>query len=175
MKTPSSLVLIGMPACGKSTVGVLAAKVLGLDFADTDLMLQRREGLHLHEILSLRGASGFLEAEDELLTEMDASHTVVSTGGSAVYHERGMANLKRLGTVVWIDVPFSEIERRLGDISTRGVVLSPGQTLRDLYEERRPLYEKWADRRLEAGREPLETTVAKLVSLATTATPSLQF
>jgi shikimate kinase len=154
-----------MPASGKSTVGVLAAKVLGLDFVDTDLLLQKQEGMRLHQILASHGSGGFLALEDRLLAGLAMTQTVISTGGSAVYHQSGMENLKRLGPVVWIDVPYAEIERRLGDMATRGVVLAPGQTLRDLYDERRPLYEQWADHRLEAGREDLETTVGNLVRL----------
>jgi len=165
MMKRDNLVLIGMPASGKSTVGVLAAKALALDFVDTDLLLQKQEGLKLHEILARAGAAGFLEAENRLLTGLDLRATVISTGGSAVYHRRGMNRLQELGTVVWLDVPFSEIERRLSDIATRGLVLSPGQTLRDLYTERRPLYETQADLRVEVGREDLETTVGRLVSL----------
>jgi len=158
----SGLTLIGMPGGGKSTVGVLAAKVLGLDFADTDLLLQRSEGQKLQDILVRLGARGFLAAEDRLLAGLDLRDTVVATGGSAVYHAAGMANLKRLGPVVWLDVPYEEIERRLGDIATRGVVLGPGQTLRDLYDERQPLYRRWADLRLPVGREDLEVTVRRL-------------
>lgn len=165
MKFEGNLVLIGMPASGKSTVGVLAAKVLGLDFADTDVLLQKQKGLRLHEILAREGPPGFLAAEDQLLSGFQVRDTVISTGGSAVYHDSGMRNLKARGLVVWLDVPFRELERRLGDISTRGVVLAPGQTLRDLYDERLPLYKKWADVRLPAGREALETTVGKLVTL----------
>lgn len=165
----SNLVLIGMPACGKSTVGVLAAKVLGLDFVDTDLLLQTQEGLRLHEILELRGAKGFLALEDDLLAGLAVVGTIVSPGGSCVYHQAGMANLRAQGTVVWIDVAYPEIERRLGNIATRGVVLAPGQTLADLYQERRPLYETWADLRLPVDREPLEATVERLVALVGTA------
>ena len=162
----ANLVLIGMPGCGKSTVGVLAAKVLGLDFVDTDLLLQKQQGLRLHEILERDGPSGFLRVEDCLLAGIRLEAAVVSTGGSAVYHQRGMENLKGRGRLVWIDVPFEEIERRLGDIHSRGVVLAPGQTLKDLYDERRPLYQKWADHRLEVAREDLEVTVGRLVGLA---------
>lgn len=165
MTPRSNLVLIGMPASGKSTVGVLAAKALGLDFVDTDLLLQKQEALKLHEILARDGSAGFLALEDRLLAGLTSDRTVVSTGGSAVYHRAGMENLKRLGTVVWIDVPYPEIERRLGDIATRGVVLGPGQTLKDLYDERQPLYKTWADVRLEVGREDLETTVNRLIGL----------
>jgi len=161
----SNLILIGMPASGKSTIGVLAAKVLGLDFLDTDLLLQRREGLRLHEILQREGGDGFLALENRLLSGLEAAQTVISTGGSAIYHAAGMAQMKALGTVVWIDVPYGEIERRLGDIETRGVVLGPGQTLRDLYDERRPLYEQWADVRLDVEREDLEVTVGRLTGL----------
>ncbi len=164
MSVPSNVILIGMPASGKSTVGVLAAKGLGFDFVDTDLLLQRQEGMKLSEILA-RGAKGFLDAEDGLLAALSVTQSVVSTGGSAVYHARGMAQLKSLGTVVWLDVPYDEIERRLGDMVTRGVVLKPGQTLRDLFDERRPLYESWADLRLAVGQEPLETTANRLVAL----------
>lgn len=164
MILPGNLVLIGMPASGKSTIGVLAAKALGLDFADTDLLLQRQRGLKLHEILSTDGAKAFLDAEDGLLSGLKLTETIISTGGSAVYHQNGMRNLKSLGPVVWIDVPFEEIERRLVDIATRGVVLARGQSLRDLYDERLPLYTKWADLRIAAGREDLEVTVGKLVA-----------
>jgi shikimate kinase len=163
--TRSNLVLVGMPGSGKSTLGVLAAKQLGFDFVDTDLLYQTREGLKLHEILARDGAAGFLTGEDRLLAGLAVAKTMVSTGGSAVYHDAGMANLRRQGTVVWIDVPYPEIERRLGDLSTRGVVLGPGQTLKDLYDQRQPLYKKWADLRLEVGREDLETTVGRLVAL----------
>jgi len=160
-----NLVLVGMPASGKSTVGVLVAKALGLDFVDTDLLLQKQEGLRLQEILSRDGPEGFLLAEDGLLSALRFTDAVVSTGGSAVYHQRGMRNLKQQGEVIWLDVPFEEIRRRLGDIHSRGVVLAPGQTLRNLYDERRPLYDEWADLRLEVPREDLETTVARLIAL----------
>jgi shikimate kinase len=164
MSRTANLVLIGMPSSGKSTVGVLAAKALGLDFVDTDLLLQRQEGLRLHEILARDGTEGFLAAENRLLSGLNFVNAVVSTGGSAVYHRAGMENLKAQGLVVWLDVPFPEIERRLSDIQTRGVVLAPGQSLKDLFDERRPLYEAWADLRLEVGRETLETTVNRLWS-----------
>lgn len=166
MSPRDNLVLIGMPGSGKSTLGVLVAKALGLDFVDTDLMLQRQAGMRLAEILARHGTDGFLAMEDQLLASLEVEKTVVATGGSAIYHARGMAQMKALGPVVWIDVPFRELRRRLGDLAARGVVLDEGQTLRELFEERRPLYSQWADLRLPSGREPLEATVARLRGLS---------
>ena len=160
----SNLILIGMPGSGKSTLGVLVAKALGLDFVDTDLMLQRQQGMRLAEILARHGAQGFLTLEDRLLATLRLEKTVVATGGSAIYHETGMANLQAQGTVVWIDVPFPELRRRLGDLAARGVVLAPGQTLKGLFEERRPRYARWAHVRLPSGREHHEATVGRLVA-----------
>ena len=154
-----------MPASGKSTVGVLIAKALGLDFVDTDLLLQKHKAMLLHEIISREGPEGFLKAEGSLLAALAVEDAVISTGGSAVYHEIGMTNLKQGGRVVWLDVPFEEIVRRLGDIHSRGVVLGPGQGFRNLYEERQPLYEKWSDHRMVVDREDLETTVGRLLAL----------
>ncbi len=165
---PSNLILIGMPGSGKSTLGVLAAKALGLDFADTDLFLQKQKGLRLHYLLEREGPAGFLAAEDRLLAGLNLNRTVIATGEARSTTKTAWRPLQRGGAVVWIEVPFAEIERRLSDIATRGVVLAPGQTLRDLYDERRPLYERWADQRLEVGREDLETTVGRLVKLGTT-------
>jgi shikimate kinase len=161
-----NIVLIGMPGSGKSTVGVLAAKALGLDFLDTDLLLQKREGLRLADILERDGPDGFLDAESRMLVELEASGTVIATGGSAVYHETGMERLKNSGLVVWIDVTFSELRVRLGDLRARGVVLAPGQSLLELHVERKALYEQWADERLEVDSgENLDTTAARLVAL----------
>ena len=160
------LVLIGMPGSGKSTVGVLAAKALGLDFADTDLLLQKREGLRLADILERDGPDGFLDAEGRLLAELDAHGAVVATGGSAVYHDAGMERLKTAALVVWLDVPFAELRSRLGDLKERGVVLAPGQSLLELHVERKALYEHWADERLEVDEgELLASTAARLVEL----------
>jgi len=161
----TGLILIGMPGSGKSTIGVLAAKALGLDFVDTDVLLQKREGLRLADILERDGPDGFLDAEDRMLTELDAAGTVVATGGSAVYSERGMERLKSAGLVVWLDVDFAELSRRLGDLRVRGVVLAPGQSLLELFVERKALYEQWADERLEVEDESLDTTAGRLVEL----------
>ncbi len=159
-----NLILIGMPGSGKSTVGVLAAKALGLDFVDTDLLLQKQERRRLPELLEL-GTELFLQTENRLLSSLRFDGAVIATGGSAVYHETGMRHLRSLGRAVWLDVAFAELERRLGDLAARGVVLAPGQTLRALYDERRPLYERWADVRLSVRRESLDVTASRLAGL----------
>lgn len=160
------LVLIGMPGSGKSTIGVLAAKTLGLDFVDTDVLLQKQEGLRLADILERDGPDGFLDAEGRMLAGLDAAGTVVATGGSAVYHDPGMERLKTDAVVVWLDVTFAELRRRLGDLRARGVVLAPGQTLLELHIERKDLYDRWADERLEVETgEDLDTTASRLVAL----------
>lgn len=163
MSPGTNLVLIGMPGSGKSTVGLLAAQRLGWDFLDTDLLLQRRHGLSLAELLSRRGPAGFLAAEDDLICSLTVEQTVIATGGSVVLGSRGPAHLKTLGTVVWLDVPLAELEARLGDMAGRGVVLGPGQSLADVEQSRRPLYEAAASWRFEGRRESLERTAARLV------------
>ena len=141
----SNVVLIGLPASGKSTVGVLLAKNLGLRFLDTDLLIQEREGMLLHEIIAARGNEAFLALENDTLAALEASNTVISTGGSAVYGAQAMRRLGKIGHVVYLKIDYRTLERRLGDYSHRGVVLREGHTLRDLYEERTALYERYAD------------------------------
>ena len=160
-----NIILIGMPASGKSTLGVLLAKELGMDFVDSDLVLQRRSGKMLFQILKEEGAEGFLAREEETLCSLDLSHTVLATGGSAVYSEKGMAHLKEKGECVYLRVSLAELHRRLGDIQRRGVVLGEGDTLESLFARRTPLYERWADWVLDAKGETLEATAARLISL----------
>ena len=140
-----SLILVGMPACGKSTVGVILAKMLGKDFVDTDLVLQRRTGLHLSQLLQ-RGRDSFMREEEEALLSIGkGTSAVIATGGSAVYSQRGMAHLKALGPCLYLEVPYEALVGRLRDMQGRGVVLGAGQTLLDLYRERVPLYQRYAD------------------------------
>lgn len=143
MKT--NIILIGLPTSGKSTVGVLLAKNLGLRFLDTDLLIQEQEGMLLHEIIATRGNEAFLAVEDRVNASVQVEQTVISTGGSAVYGERAMRHLGEIGHVVYLKIDYETLERRLGDYSHRGVVLREGTTLRDLYEERTALYEHYAD------------------------------
>lgn len=141
----TNIILIGMPGAGKSTVGVVLAKRLGLRFLDSDIVIQERTGKKLSEIIAEEGVEGFLATEDRVNAEICEEHCVIATGGSAVYGERAMRHLSENGTVVYLQVSYDDLVKRLGDLAGRGVVLREGQTLRDLYEERCPLYTKYAD------------------------------
>ncbi len=140
-----NIILIGMAGCGKSTVGVLLAKTLGCEFIDTDLILQRQEGRLLQEIINEDGLEYFLGAEERALCSVMTDRTVIATGGSAVYSQSGMAHLKENGICIWLRLPFPEIMRRINNIATRGIAIAPGKRLEDIYAEREPLYEKYAD------------------------------
>ena len=141
-----NIVLIGMPGVGKSTAGVILAKVLGYEFVDADLVIQKEEGKLLKEII-------------------EVDHSIIATGGSVVYGKEAMEHLKSIGTVVYLQLPFEELNRRLSDIKGRGVVLKDGQTLKDLYEERVPLYEKYADITVNEYGLNVEQTIDKILSL----------
>lgn len=141
----SNIALIGMPGCGKSTVGVLLAKRLGRYFLDTDVLIQAVEGQTLHEIIAGRGMAGFCDVERMHIECVDIKNAVIATGGSVVYYESAMRALKVDAVVVYLRIPLEELKKRLGDLNERGVVLEPGQTLEALYEKRTPLYERWAD------------------------------
>ena len=140
-----NVILIGMPGSGKSTVGVVLAKLLGLHFCDTDLVLQQHCGKKLQEIIRTKGDAAFFRHEEEVLAALDVQNTVIATGGSAVYSDRAMQHLKAGGKYVYLKVAADEIERRLANFSDRGVVIADGMTLADLYAARKPLYEKYAD------------------------------
>lgn len=141
----NNIVLIGMPGVGKSTIGVIAAKQLGYQFVDADLLIQKQEGRLLHEIISQEGIEGFLEIENRVNASIETEGSVIATGGSVVYGREAMEHLKKIGVVVYLELPYSHLKRRLRNLKDRGVVLREGQTLRDLYEERTLLYEKYAD------------------------------
>lgn len=140
-----NIILIGMPGAGKSTVGVVLAKKLGYSFMDADLVIQAREGKLLHEIISQRGVEGFWQVEEEVNESILTDRTVIATGGSAVYGDRAMTHYKGIGKIVYLALPLEDIRERLGDLDERGVTLREGQDLSALYEERIPLYEKYAD------------------------------
>lgn len=140
-----NVILIGMPGAGKSTVGVVLAKKLGYAFMDADLVIQGREGKLLHEIIAEQGVEGFWRVEEEVNESIRTDRTVIATGGSAVYGERAMAHYRQIGKIVYLSLPLVDIRERLGDLDERGVTLRAGQDLAALYEERIPLYEKYAD------------------------------
>lgn len=141
----SNVVLIGMPGAGKSTVGVVLAKRLGLNFVDTDLLIQAQTGQRLQAIIDTVGLARFRAIEEQVLLETDVLGTVIATGGSVIYSDAGMAALRARAAVVFLDVPAEELERRIMDMDERGVVIDPGQTFSDLYANRQPLYKKFAD------------------------------
>lgn len=158
-----NIILIGMPGSGKSTVGVVLAKVLGYGFLDSDLIIQAQEGKRLFEIMEEVGNDGFLLVEERVNSQLCAERCVIATGGSAVYGAKAMEHLKSIGTVVYLELPYRELERRLGNLKHRGVVLKEVQTLEDLYRERVPLYEKYADITVPEGGLDVQQTIEKLL------------
>ena len=163
MAKKDNLILIGMPASGKSTVGVILAKVIGYDFIDSDLLIQKKEGMRLADIIKKKGIDGFLEVENEVNASIEASQCVIATGGSAVYGEEAMKHLRGIGAVIYLQVDYSVIQKRLHNIRQRGVVLRQGQTLQDLYDERTVLYEKYADLIVREGSGEIEAVVARII------------
>ncbi len=141
----NNIILIGMPGAGKSTIGVVLAKRLGYRFVDSDLVIQERTGRLLHQIIEEKGIDGFIQVENEVNESLDMEKTVIATGGSAVYGKEAMVHFKSIGTIIYLELSCESIAHRLGDLSERGVTVRKGQTLEDLYEERIPLYRRYAD------------------------------
>ncbi len=162
----SNIVLIGMPAVGKSTVGVILAKIIGYQFVDTDLLIQANQGKRLSEIIEERGIDGFLDVENRVNAGVSVTRSVIATGGSAVYGEEAMSHLKKIGIVVYLKADYETLSNRLRNIRQRGVTLREGQTLRDLYDERTVLYEKYADLIVEEDGEIEDTVTAVLKAMA---------
>ena len=160
-----NIVLIGMPGVGKSTVGVVIAKKLGYQFIDADLVIQKRENRLLHEIISEEGLDGFLKAEENanVYIAQNEEKSIVATGGSVVYCEKAMQELKKTGRVIYLELEYDQLKKRLGNLKGRGVVLKDGQDLRGLYEERIPLYEKYADLTVNEKNLDVEQTLQKIV------------
>ncbi len=165
----NNIILIGMPASGKSTAGVLLAKNIGYGYIDCDLLIQNEQKALLCDIISRVGVQEFIKIEEKVNAELWAERCVISTGGSVVYGERAMAHLKTLGKIIYIQVGLEELERRLKgkDLFSRGVVMkNPGTTLADLYAERAPLYEKYADLIVNCQSNTLDETVERLIEAA---------
>ena len=154
-----NIVLIGMPASGKSTVGVVLAKVLGCDFIDTDLLIQNREGRRLEELIRDNGIDAFLDIEGDVCGRLLTENTVIATGGSVIYRDAAIRHLREIGTAVYLSVDFDTLKDRLYNVMERGVVLREGQTLEDLFRERTKLYERYADIIVKEGNQTLEETV----------------
>lgn len=150
-----TVVLIGMPGAGKSTVGVVLAKKLGCRFVDSDLVIQEKYGKLLHELIEENGVEGFWQLENDVNASLGEERCVIATGGSAVYGREAMERFREKGKVVYLRLSCGELKERLGDLNERGVTLRPGQTLEELYEERRPLYERYAHLTVECGGKML--------------------
>ena len=162
MNKSDNVILIGMPGAGKSTIGVVLAKKMGFHFVDSDLVIQRCEGRLLHEIIQQEGVDGFLAIENKVNGSMWEKHAVIATGGSAVYGTEAMDHFQEIGTVVYLKLPYEEIEERLGDLNERGVVLKPDQTLKMLYDERIELHEKYADQIVDCTGKSIREIVVEI-------------
>ena len=159
----SNITLIGMPGAGKSTVGIVLAKMLCKNFIDADLVIQHNEGKRLHKIIEEIGNEKFLKLENSTLANMKVYNSIISTGGSAIFGKEAMGHLKNTSTVVYLKVSYDIIEKRLGNLKRRGVILDEGQTLRDIYDIRTPLYESYADIIIECDNESdIQTTAMKI-------------
>lgn len=163
----NNIVMIGMPGAGKSTIGVILAKALNYHFLDSDLVIQERENKLLREIIAKEGLERFIEIEEEVNASIEAEKTVIATGGSVVYGPRAMEHFKKIGTIVYIKLSYEAVQKRVGNPKKRGVVLKEGQSFRDLYEERCPLYEKYADVAVEADDLEIGKLMEKIKSYFT--------
>ena len=152
-----NITMIGMPACGKSTIGVMLAKRFGMSFVDIDILIQEKTGKLLKEIIASEGNDGFLKIEGDIAAELNVKNSIIAPGGSICYEDWAMEHLKAIGSVVYLKISYEEMEKRIGNVVDRGVAIPEGYTLRDLYNERTALYEKYADVTIdEAGKTPAE-------------------
>jgi shikimate kinase len=158
-----NVVLIGMPGCGKSTIGVLLAKLVGFSFVDTDLLIQQHENKKLYKIIEEDGIDYFKEIENKINAKLEVTKTVIATGGSVVYGKQAMEHLKKIGKVIYLKVDYDELLKRIDNFSTPGIVIENGKTFRDLYNERTILYEEYADIIIECNKEDISKN-AKLIA-----------
>lgn len=156
----TNVVLIGMPGAGKSTVGVVLAKILGMDFLDGDLLIQKQEESTLQHIIDTQGVDGFISVENNVLVGIDVERTVIAPGGSCIYSDEAMQHLASIGRVVYLFISLDELKRRLGDLRERGVVLRSGESmgLDELFAEREPLYQRYAEVTIDANGMDITTT-----------------
>ena len=163
MNTKSNIILIGMSGAGKSTLGVLLAKALGKSFSDTDILIQQKDGRLLQDIIDRDGTDAFLRIEEETVSAVEMKNTVIATGGSVVYSERAMEKLSSDGICIYLHVDFEELSARLKNITTRGIVFKNASSLREVYEERLPLYEKYADITVSCTGNGIEESVERII------------
>ena len=164
----NNVTLIGMPGSGKSTIGVILAKALGYQFLDTDLVIQKQEKRNLSQIIAQEGPERFKEIENRVNASVDVTETVIAPGGSVIYCEVAMKHLRSIGKVVYLKISLESLSKRLGNLRGRGVLLKEGQTLKDLYEERVPLYEKYADIVVDEEGKDLEESLAAVLEIINT-------
>lgn len=160
-----NIVLIGMPGCGKSTIGVILAKTLGMSFVDTDLIIQQRENRLLQNIIDKDGLESFLDIERDAILSVDCKNSVISTGGSAVFRKEAMTHLKNDGIIIFIDVAPETLKKRLSNIKTRGIAAGKDESVDDIFNQRLPLYKEYADFVLTVENESVETSVERLVEI----------
>lgn len=159
----NNIILIGMPGVGKSTIGVILAKIMGYRFVDADIVIQEQEGRLLKDIIAQEGVDGFIKIEDRVNRNLNMKKAVIATGGSAVYGKNAMENYKETSTIIYLKLDYETLDDRLSDIKGRGVVLRDGQMLKDIYDERTKLYEKYADIIIDEGSLDVEKTVERLL------------
>lgn len=162
MKT--NVILIGMPGSGKSTCGVVAAKLMLKNFFDTDLLIQNIEGASLQNIIDTKGNDYFEEAEEKAILSLDIQGTVIATGGSVVYSQKAMEHLKSLGKIIFLNIDYEHMLTRISNLSTRGVLIKNGETLKDMFDERLPLYEKWADDVINCNDNTVQQTAEAIAA-----------
>lgn len=161
----NNIILIGMPGSGKTTLGTELSEKLGYGYIDSDSVIVAREGKRLNEIIAEVGREAFLDIEAKVNSELCADRCVIATGGSVIYRDTAMQKLKQLGKIVYLQLPYEVIKRRLGDLKKRGVALKDGFTLKDLYDERTPLYEKYADVIIPLNGQSIAQAVEKIVEI----------
>ena len=158
-----NIILTGMPGAGKSTVGVILAKTLGMNFIDTDIVLQENAGRILQEIINTGGIDAFLKTEERSIVSLECENTIIATGGSVVFSDKSMNYLKKKGIIIYLYISYEELVQRIKNITARGIVLPADQSLLDLYNQRLPLYEKYADRTIDCSDMDVEKIIEKVL------------
>lgn len=159
----NNIILIGMPGAGKSTIGVVLAKALGYKFLDSDLVIQEQEGKLLSQLIEENGDAGFIKIENDINKSINVDKTIIATGGSAVYGTEAMEHFKNIGTVIYLEVPYKEIKKRVGSLKDRGVVANGKTTIEDIFADRIALYEKYADVIIKERNMPIREIVNKIL------------